>query len=254
MRLPGQLRATTLGDLLGSLHRGRATGILELIQNEGVNAGRQHRVHLSGGLVQQVETGACSLRLGEVLRAAGVIDEETLNWLATRVSAGSAKRCGQLLVEAQLVSGALVGAALRHQLRTRLETLFDLEEGLVRFHVACPHARRDARYGLLMPREFLYGRPRARDRRRSVGAGSPRTPDGPPAAAAARSGVVSGRLRALSILGLHESADRAAVRRAFRQLAATMHPDRHPGASSGQMAVLLREFARITAAYHELVA
>ena len=254
MRLPGQLRATTLGDLFGSLHRGGATGSLELVENRGVNAGRQHRVHLSSGLVQQVETGACGMRLGEVLRAAGVIDEKALRWLCSRLSAGCTERSGQLLVDAQVVSRVLVHAALRDQLRTRLEALFKLEEGLVRFHVACPRARDDTRLGLLMPREFLHGRPRARDRRRSAQANSRGAPRQAAASGTARTGLATRRLRALSILGLHETADAAAVRRAFRQLAARMHPDRHPGASSGQMAVLLREFATVTAAYHELVA
>jgi len=254
MRLPGQLRATTLGDLLGSLHRGRATGILELVENTGISAGRQHRVHLSGGLVQQVETGACSLRLGEVLRAAGAIDEEGLRWLSTRLAAGPSCRSGQLLVEAKVVSGALVRAALRHQLRQRLEALFALEEGLIRFHVACPQARDHAWFGLLLPREFLHGRLRARDHRRSARADAHGASRDPVASGSARTGPVTRRLRALSILGLHEAADSAAVRRAFRQKAARMHPDRHPGASSRQMAVLLREFAKVTAAYHELVA
>ena len=53
MRLPGRLKATTLGDLLGSLHRARTNGTLEVVEDSG----RSHRVFLQAGLV--VETADC---------------------------------------------------------------------------------------------------------------------------------------------------------------------------------------------------
>jgi len=105
----------------------------------------------------------------------------------------------------------------------------------------------------LSPHEFLHGRARLRDRHaRDAGA---------PAAARARAGGQAGvsqrivrRERALQVLGLPPAADRKAVRHAFRQLARRLHPDRHPGADSRQLAALMRGFAEVTAAYHELVA
>jgi curved DNA-binding protein CbpA len=42
------------------------------------------------------------------------------------------------------------------------------------------------------------------------------------------------------------------VRQAFRRLATEHHPDRFPGASSEELALLVRRFSRISAAYHRL--
>ena len=60
MQLPGRLSASTLGDLLGALHRERTSGRLELAEIRGPIgrsvAGRIHRIHLVSGLVTTVET------------------------------------------------------------------------------------------------------------------------------------------------------------------------------------------------------
>ncbi len=129
-----------------------------------------------------------------------------------------------------------VTVALRLQRRERLEALFLLDEARLAFRVA-----RAAGCGTLPPlepREFLIGRERARER------------------AGARSGGRRDpvRARALSTLGLTDVSDRASVQRAFRQLAARMHPDRFPAATEADRASLMRRFAEITAAYHALVA
>jgi hypothetical protein len=57
MQLPGRLSSSTLGDLLGSLHRQRITGTVELSEIGGARgfAGRAHRVHLRGGLVVAID-------------------------------------------------------------------------------------------------------------------------------------------------------------------------------------------------------
>jgi hypothetical protein len=56
MNLPGRLRSTTLGDLLGRLHRAGASGILELVEPSGASAGRAHRIFLREGRVDDVHT------------------------------------------------------------------------------------------------------------------------------------------------------------------------------------------------------
>jgi DnaJ domain/Domain of unknown function (DUF4388) len=60
MQLPGRLSSSTLGDLLGALHRARVTGLLELSEVRGPRGrtvpGRLHRVHLRDGLVVAVDT------------------------------------------------------------------------------------------------------------------------------------------------------------------------------------------------------
>jgi hypothetical protein len=239
MQLPGRLCRSTLGDLLGELHRGRASGVLELVECVGMRSGRSHHLHLESGLVRHVETSLAVPRLGEILRQEGFIGEEASRRLARSLLEQPAKRTGEILIEQCLVRPDHVSAALRRQLRVRLEALFSLQDACIHFHVARPGRPGEVRSVPLSPQEFLHGRPRARDREAGPRPG-PRT--------------ISRRRRALTILGLSEAADRRAVQQAFRGLAARLHPDRHPGAGPGELATLMRGFAEITAAYHELVA
>ncbi len=244
MQLPGRIEATTLGDLLGALYRARATGVLELVERAGVSAGRTHRVHLSGGLVEDVETAAGVARLGEILRREGFIDERGMRRLLHGLADTPTRRAGDLLVAECGVSMAAVGAALRCQLRARLDKLFTLADVSIRFHVA--RSRRDSAAAVpLSPREFLHGRPRARG---AVG----RAPRAQPGLPSKRHDPV--RSRALSVLGLGPFADRDSVQRAFRALARDAHPDRFPRATASERAQLMQRFAEISAAYHALVA
>lgn len=54
MHLPGRLRMSTLGDLLGTLHRARISGVLALRELSGTSAGRRHLIHLRGGFIVSV--------------------------------------------------------------------------------------------------------------------------------------------------------------------------------------------------------
>lgn len=244
MRFPGRLRATTLGDLLGSLYRARATGTLELVDR----GGRAHRVHLDGGLVGSIDSRLRSPRLGEILRSEGFIGDEALRRLARRLESAPGRRAGELLIEDEAASPGLVEAALRFQLRRRLDALFALDDASVRFHVARPRSG-DAALPL-SPREFLYGRARARDREPEPRP-RPRArhPGGEPAPR--RQDPV--RARAFGVLGLAPGAGPSDVQRAFRSLARQHHPDRFPAASSIEREALIRRFAELSAAYHLLV-
>lgn len=51
MQLPGKLRLSTLGDLLGSLHRAGVSGVLALRELQGTATGRRHQIHLRRGLI-----------------------------------------------------------------------------------------------------------------------------------------------------------------------------------------------------------
>lgn len=245
MRLPGRLRGTTLGDLLGALHRERASGVLELIEVIGASSGRSHRIVLEAGLVAAVRSSLRVARLGEILREQGLVGDETLKRLARRLVETPGRLAGEILVQDVALSPALVSAALRRQLRLRLDALFGLADAELRFHVARPSDREGA--PPLSPREFLHGRPRARDA--AEHAARPRSKS-----RAQGSGQERARARALATLGLKPGADRNAVQRAFRQLAAKVHPDRHLAASSQEKAQLLRQFSELSAAYHLLVA
>ncbi|HEY6724992.1 MAG TPA: J domain-containing protein [Polyangiaceae bacterium] len=239
MQLPGNLRSTTLGDLLGALHRSGLSGVLELVEDQGVRAGRQHRVHLAQGLVERVETELPVARLGEILVHQGFLSRPSVDRIAADAQRLGAGLFGQLLLRERAITRDVLSAALRHQLRRRLETLFALKSAAVRFRVPRPSGH--AATGIpLSPREFLHGRPR-RDRR----------PEKPPERTAPR--VAPAQARALDTLGLPAHATLDAVRQAFRMQALRIHPDRHPTASPPERQRLLRRFAELSAAYHSLV-
>lgn len=245
MQLPGRLSGTTLGDVLGQMHRERATGTLELIETQGPSAGRRHRIRLERGLVAAVESALKVGRLGEILHEQGFIGEDSLKRLSRRLAEAPGRRAGDILVSDAQISPRLVSAALRRQLRMRLDALFQLTDAAVRFHVPRPIA--DPEHTVpLSPREFLHGRSRARDAKSA-----------PPASAGRRrppNGKERARTQALGLLGLEASATREAVQRAFRRLASSVHPDRHPSATPTEKAELLKRFAELSAAYHLLVA
>src|SRR4051812_15593834 len=111
MQLPGRLRSTTLGDLLGALHRGRATGTLALTEDRG----RIHRIHVTAGLVVAVEVDGSAASLADVLRSESAVDEDTLRRSVLR-SVASRRLLGEVLVSDFKLSPSVIGAALRRQL------------------------------------------------------------------------------------------------------------------------------------------
>ena len=235
MHLPGDLRRTTLGDLLGSLYRDEASGILELENAQGA-----HRLYLDRGLLRQVETPCSVPRLGELLAHKGFMTEKHKQRLAECLSVHPGQRVGQVLVEQGVVDERVIQAALRLQMKYRLERLFEIENARLRFRVPRPRTGdKDPRVPLSAA-EFLYGRKRARDSRCSSGAGYVKQDHH--------------RAQVLRMLGLSADAEEVEVRKAFRRMAARLHPDRHPFATNAQRAILVQRFAELSAAYHQLVA
>lgn len=217
MLLPGQLKDTTLGDLLGSLFRERATGFLELRESSGA----VHRVEVREGKVHGVETERQAPRLGELLSVQELppCDEG---------------RLGETLIAHGLVSHLQLEKALHRQMLARLEQLYSVADAAIRFRAPRPRADDPTLPQPLETHEFLEGRPRKRMPEASV---SPRR-------------AAQG---ALSVLGLGPNASKEDIRAAFRELAAAHHPDRHPGADSTARAHLFRRFAAISKAYHCLI-
>jgi hypothetical protein len=224
VELPGSLERSTLGDVLGVLHRDRVTGTLWL--NE-VSGGREHRhvIVWRDGLIHHVET----------TRRRALTSDPAHRRAAERWTSDDPQRV---------------------ELLERLEALFQLTHAKLSFRVMGPRPPR-AR-APLEPSEFLHGRRRSRD----TGPRTPMPPLVEPEATHARpprtpspAPVVqeSARARALRTLGLAGDPGTDAVRAAFRQLAWRWHPDRHPGASDGARAVLCRRFAQITGAYEQLI-
>ncbi len=254
MKLPGRLRATTLGDLFGALFRDEITGVLELIEIGGGCAGRTHRIHLGAGSVQRVEAPGRGLldvlleqralsgaAVRELATAAGRSDDGSRVPATDVVGAADARdaELARRLGRRGVVPPNLLAAAVRTQMRERLEVLFSIPDAEIRFHVAC-RPPLTAETVPLGPAEFLHGRARTRDGRVRSGSTRRRRP--------------STRERALVTLGLDPEAGPDAVRDAFRALAARLHPDRFPLADEGDRIRHIRRFAEISAAYHSLVA
>jgi hypothetical protein len=252
MQLPGRLVRTTLGDLLGGLYRTGASGMLEL---SVVATGKRHRIHLKRGFVTQVEldTATPPARLGEILAGEGLAPRLAIERALERQEAlgSGALPQGEILVRAGVLSAEVRDAALRRQTRARLDALFGLLDGRdaeVRFHVGiAATSTRKQTSGPLLPREFLHGRPRARDGRKTA------DPQSSPPTGAVRPGAFE-RLRALRVLGLGPGADEETIRRTFRAAAARVHPDRHQGLPAADRARLQSALAELSAAYHLLCA
>jgi DnaJ domain/Domain of unknown function (DUF4388) len=236
MQLPGRLRLTSLGDVLGALHRAQASGTLELREERGVT----HRIYFAQGMITQVETDLYRQRLGDLLARQGFVGARALARLARRLLEGPTQRVGEILLEEGFVSDEVLSAGLRRQLRSKLDALFQLQDAQLAFRVPRPH---EGHRAPLSPGEFLHGRPRARPRARSDA--SSRSKHSLRASGATPSD-------AYALLGLRPGADRAAVQQAFRRLARSLHPDSHPHASSEERARLLSRFAELSAAYHAL--
>lgn len=230
MILPGRLRVTTLGDVLGTLHRARVWGELELIGHDPPRRGSRHSILLRDGLVTDVRTSLPTPPIGEVLLGSGRLTrrqhEQFLRTLS--LSRGPA---GEVLVRHGWVTPEDLVAGLAHQTRLRLDALYAMHDADVRFHPTTTAWNTSPR---LEPSQFLHGRPRARDARRS----------------APSDGAYE---QALEVLGLTAGASRQQVRRAFRRLAATSHPDLHPHASVEARAALESRFAELSQAYHFVI-
>ncbi len=222
MLLPGRLKDTTLGDVLGTLFRARATGTLELTERSPVS-GRVHRITFDGGRIVGTET-SLGPRVGELLDASVPAPRE------------DGKRIGQSLLERGLVEPERLRGALRTQMKERVSLLFGVADADLRFRVPRPLADDATRPTPLETNEILPGRPRAKVRSGRTLAGASGT----------------GREAALRVLGLDSGATSADIQAAFRRLAARSHPDRFESGSSEERRRAAELFRELSSAYHAL--
>lgn len=247
MILPGSLRSTTLGDVLGQLYRSRVRGELELIGQDAPYAGSRHSIVLDQGRITHIRTTLPVPRLGEVLVDEGALTPVQHAGFVRSLHDGD-RLAGELLVAMRLATWARVATGLTAQNRMRLDALFALKRADLRFH---PWVRSDSgscvRAHALAPEDFLFGRPRARDAGGHQERSSPRP-------SPSEQGDWDEHLhQALAVLGLTPSADRRDVRQAFRRLAAMVHPDLHGDASAAERQILQQRFAMLSGAYHQLI-
>ncbi|MFT3770739.1 MAG: J domain-containing protein [Minicystis sp.] len=156
-----------------------------------------------------------------------------------------------------------VETALAASLREGLDALFTLEDATITFRTARPVVLPKVP---LLPRDFLHGRPRARDRgaggatrgqpheARSAAYEARAHEETPPPRSAVRPVMDDARERARRALGISGDADLSEVRRAFRRLASALHPDRLGEGSPEEQRRRAQRFAELSAAYHLLVA
>jgi len=242
MQLPGRLRSTSLGDLLGVLCRASATGTLELVEDRA----RVHRICLVAGLVVAVELDGASPSLAEILRVDGATNEDILRRSLLRAMA-SRKLHGEVLIDEFCISPAVVGNALRRQLLLRLVAIERVADARICFRVAVRPPREALRHVPLQPAEFLHGRRRARGRSSGeIGMGNQRTPS------ASTDAETPCRAGAWRVLGLAPGAEAIEIKRAYRRLARTFHPDLHPEATREEHRDLQARFVAITEAFRAL--
>jgi hypothetical protein len=246
MNLPGRLRATTLGDLLGTIHRAEASGTLELQEDSG----RVHRIFLSRGYVVAVEIDGATPTLAEILKGGDGVDDTLLRRSLLRAMS-SERLHGDVLVEDFRVDKPIVEEALRVQLCSRLERLDRIVDARILFRVAVRMPRSAFTESPLSPRRFLAGKRRARDAAAKTPA--PGRAQGPrPTDESSR--CDGKRSVALQVLGVSAAADETEIRRAYRRLARAFHPDAHPSASETERRSLSQRFQAVTEAYRALVA
>jgi DnaJ-domain-containing protein 1 len=183
--------------------------------------------------VVAVELDGAGASLAELLRRERAADDDVLRRSLLRAMA-SQRLHGEVLIDEFRLSPSVVGLALRKQLLVRLASLEQLADARVCFRVAVRTPRGALQDRPLEPREFLYGRRRARER----------------AVASSNHEDAS----AWSVLGLSPGADPAAIKQAYRRLARTVHPDLHPQATPEERRHLEVRFSQIHEAYRALVA
>ncbi|MFO0678116.1 MAG: J domain-containing protein [Polyangiaceae bacterium] len=247
MQLPGRLRVTTLGDLLGALARAEASGTLELHEDRG----RTHRVHLAGGRLLSVELDGATPSLGEVLRKEDAVDDLTLKRSLLRAMA-SRRLHGEVLVREFRVDAGVVDRALHKQMLGRLGVLERLADAQVTFRVAVRPPRGALLDSPLASREFLSGRRRARDAHASTGQGRVGAPFDRTARTTRSGRPATPDARASAMLGVAVDASKDDVRRAYRELVRRFHPDLHPRATPAERKILEARLAEVSDAYRVL--
>lgn len=233
MQLPAALEHTTLGDLLGTLHRGKASGVLELVETSGV----VHQIQLWEGLVVEVRlVGAAAQPLGQALcaRSSNRLLPDAVDRALLRVS--DPRPLGERLVASGALSLQQLYAVLPEVFRARLDWLDRLPRASVRFR---PLREPKSRGVSLGPEQFLHGRRRGGSRR-----AAPRSATSGPAPAAGTQDHV--------LLGLPPGAPLTEINRAFRAAARQHHPDRYVHLGEQAVRRAQAHFTRIVQSYERL--
>ena len=231
MLVASHLARSTLGDVLGQLHRAKVTGVL-VLEETGARTGCVHAIHLFEGSPRAISSQGP--RLGELLTERGGRARGRLADAVAQQREGDPRLMGEVLCELGEEPRA-VEDTMEQQTRARLEPLYALPDARVRFHSAlfddvAPRAwvkaARAARP--LSPSAFLHGRPRAKP----------------------RDTAADERRELLRLLDVAEGASAATLREAFKRRVHELHPDRPM--SDEQRATRTKTLARLLGLYQRI--
>jgi hypothetical protein len=226
MFLPSRLRDTTLGDLLATLHRAYASGVLELIDTT-----RRYVIHLRRGLVQAMECELAGTRFGDVASARGLCDRMAIE-RASHDARVRGVRIGQALLGAGRITSRERDAVLDAQRALRLDVLHGLADAELRFYAARSLPTGAAEQRPLDANVTYHGRPRRRTRGVSP--------------------LQSERARALAVLGLGIDASSDEIRTRYRAKVVALHPDRASHeANEHALRAVIEAYRSLTSARHE---
>lgn len=214
---------------MGALYRQRLSGVLQLI-----SAGHTNEIELQNGLVVRVNLGFEAQRLGDQLRRHARDPQQFDRAMRVALARSSdARPLGERLVATGAACARVIGEVVQELHQTRLERLFCVAQGQLRFRILY----RATRSGIVMgPASFLHDRRRYRDRAKSRSAreGAYDAADSN-RASLDRANLNPAELeRAYGLLGLTPGASAARIKAAFKVRAAECHPDRvqHRGAAA----------------------
>lgn len=232
---------TTLGDVLGILHRGGASGRLDLAGDRS----EVHNVFLSDGGVVAVQLGRAATSLYTVLREQGDVDYHVLQ-RSLLVALASRRLHGEVLVREFRISKDVIDRAVRLQLRDRITWLETLADAALTFHVAIRPPRGALLDAPMSKEEFLQGRTRARSTRERHPAQR--------SVHRARFDTPSPRTQALAALGLDDTAQPPEIRAKYREIIKSCHPDLHANSDPRDQKSRSERLQKVTEAYRKLSA
>jgi hypothetical protein len=160
----GDLAETPLPEMLATIHRHRAPGVLEAQLGEFTK-----RVYLLGGDIIFASSTNRAESLGDVLLASGRITVEQYRASVLLLLDSPSKRHGQILVEMGVLSEGEMRAAVLEQVQRIVWSLFDLSEGMVSFTLVEDRADEVYKLRIPTPRAVLHGCKTVADAKRLVG-------------------------------------------------------------------------------------
>jgi hypothetical protein len=157
----GDLAVTPLAEILATIHRYRVPGALRVLHD-----GRQRLIYLDDGLVVFAATNERELSLGAYLLKRRILSPDVAREAARQVREGL--RLGQILLAMEVLDEEHLAEAVSGQIREILWGAFDWESGNVVFDLGERRSDETIRIDLSIPETILEGIRGASDVRRLV--------------------------------------------------------------------------------------